>query len=683
MAYTDRLIITTGKIILSFLVCLLVFFSSFGNTYASENQFVTIVNPVRIASYTDNSAKSIRAEYAVIREFSLPATWLLTYDVLSNKDAVDVVKSMDSEQEAGIFLEVGPLLCENAHVTCNQGSWHHANVVFLSGYTQEDRKLLIDELFDTFHEKFGYYPTSVGSWWTDSYSLSYMKEKYGITASLGCSDQFATDGYQLWGQYWMYPYFPSRYYAGIPAASRDVQLDLVMTQWAPRDPLNGYYSSLYSTQDYHVSPVNKDIEYFKQLVEVYAKRHENSYGHVTVGLEGDFNPNTYNQHYREQMQFVSEMNKNGEIAVATMKLFSEWFRKEYDTTPITTVITDDLLGTNKKVIWFQSNKLRFGMEYGTLSKRSSLFDMRTYHSDLEEPFYLYPNRENHISINIPSYIDVFMDKDSIWNLELGELLKTERDTLALKVSFTDGEVLFTSDGIQVKGEAVEIPSVIKNSNALSVTQRGNTVGVTVNDQWIVPRDGVTISALTEEATHELKRKRTIGLGVLGGGLWVVSLVIIFHSYLKLHKKLFILFFSICLIVFLGYRWYLRNYALYFISQSEIDALYHLSVMQSGKVLVYDKECLGCSYAGEIKPAAFANKRNYVSKYGKHPIVQNQKVFDAKRQEEAKKEFAKTGAKYIYLVKYIDSIERIPFSPGDLNIEKVYSNANTEVWKVKN
>ena len=110
----------------------------------------------------------------------------------------------------------------------------------------------------------GYYPTSVGSWLTDSFSLAYMKEKYGITANLGCSDQFSTDGYKIWGQYWSTPFYQSKYHAGIPASDIFVKLDLVTIQWASRDPLNGYYSSLFSTQDYLLTRKNLDFEYFKK-----------------------------------------------------------------------------------------------------------------------------------------------------------------------------------------------------------------------------------------------------------------------------------------------------------------------------------------------------------------------------------------------------------------------------------
>ena len=38
--------------------------------------------------------------------------------------------------------------------------------------------------------------------------------------------------------------------------------------------------------------------------------------------------------------------------------------------------------------------------------------------------------------------------------------------------------------------------------------------------------------------------------------------------------------------------------------------------------------------------------------------------------------------YIYLTKYEDYIETLPYLPEDLELEKVYENANSEIWKVK-
>ena len=162
---------------------------------------------------------------------------------------------------------------------------------------------------------------------------------------------------------------------------------------------------------------------------------------------------------------------------------------------------------------------------------------------------------------------------------------------------------------------------------------------------------------------------------------VVNVGIIFSSLSDRRKTVLLTILILPTIIFCQ-LWYQRNTINYYISQGEIDALYRLSILPPGKVIVFDNECLQCSWYTEYKPAVFANKREYVRKYGKHPIVYNSSVFNAKNQQEAKEEFDKLNSKYIYLAKYEDYIEKTPFSPGDLGIEKIYDNANAEIWKVK-
>lgn len=199
------------------------------------NRFVTIVNPVRISSYDKNAGESLKSEYAVVKKRSLPATWLFTYDALNNKDIIGVVRNMDKSQEFGIFLEVTPLFSRDAGVSYhNTGFWHHATSVFLSGYTQDERRRLIDKVFEKYKEVFGNYPKSVGSWWTDAYSLNYIREKYGVTVNLVCSDQYSTDGYQIWGQPWEVAYYPSKLYSSVPATDASSKIDVVNIQWVAK-----------------------------------------------------------------------------------------------------------------------------------------------------------------------------------------------------------------------------------------------------------------------------------------------------------------------------------------------------------------------------------------------------------------------------------------------------------------
>jgi len=583
-------------LIISFFVIGLLFLSFSKVAAEKKNGFVTIVNPVRISSYNQFPGKSLYNEYGVVNDYQIPATWLLTHDALNNKEILSVVKKMNSKQEFGIFLEITKGFAEKAGVKYHDtGFWHHAESVFLSGYTQEERRLLIDVVFAKFKEMFGYYPSSVGSWWTDSYSLSYMKDKYGINANLVCSDQFSTDGYEIWGQPWQVPYYPSKYHGGVFASSMSVKLDVVNLQWASRDPLNGYYSSLFSTQDYLISGKNLDISYFEKLVRLYTNQNENEFGQITVGLEADLSFESYKNEFTKQMALIDKLRNTEGINITTMKDFAIWYKENYpELSPASFLEAEDLLGTGIKAVWSQSPEYRLFYTIDPSTKEITVRDLRFYNTDLEEPYYFSPNRSFSLAINIPAIVDEISFKEGI------KKFKTETDNIIDK---------FTKDKL------------------------------------IVPVQGVLIKGFSSEAMHFFKQKKAI-LSLLTGKGW---------NYFKKVN--------------------------YLIPQDEMYALNFLKKLPSGKILVYDHECLQCEYHTEYKPPAFANIRNYIQRHGGHRIIYNRTVFQAKTREEAKIELKKSKVRYVYLVKFESYFEQLPFSPGDLGVEKIFSNANSEIWRV--
>ena len=656
-------------------------FTAVDKVYAgNDSQFITLVNPVRISRYTKSSLGSLKSQYAVISKNGLPATWLLTYDIIIDDEIVSFVRNFSASQELGIFLEVTSELSKKADVEYNDtGYWHHATSVFLSGYPQEERIKLIDTVFEEFKKRFGYYPASVGSWWTDSYSLSYIQEKYGVTSNLGVADQFSTDGYQVWGQYWSTPFYPSKHHSGIPARNLDVKLDVVNMQWAPRDPLNGYYSSLYSTQDYHLGEVGQPTEYFEKLINLYGKRGKNKFGQIVVGLEGDLESGAYGGEFENQMEVVSKLQDSGKFEISTMKDFSDWYRNTFpDLSPSHLIETDDLLGEDKKAIWYQSPAYRVGLVHDYESGKTKIIDFRSYHSDFQEPYYTSPNSEFTLSIYIPSYFDEISNPEDIWELDFGKLNSLNGDDDEYALTFEKGSIEFKPEKLIIKG-GVEVPEILSQSDALVIKKSNDTIEVSPRENWIVPKEGVGVFALTLEATHLLGGKK-IRL------LLLISAIVIFSASFVLFRKSagfkLIAVLIVAFPVIAGGNWYKTNTTEYLVSQGEIDALFRLSVLPVGKVLVYDNECLQCEYHTDIKPAIFANKRKYVQEYGKHSIVYNASVFDAKTQDMARAEFEKVKAKYIYLSKYEEYIEKTPFSPGDLNIEKIYGNANAEIWRIK-
>ncbi len=642
----------------------------------SNNQFVTIVNPFRISSYTRDPKAALLAQYKQVKIRNLPATWLLTYDVLINPDTHADILEFDSLQEVGVFLEVTPKFASASGVLYNKtDSWHRAHTVFLSGYTQEDRIKLIDKIFEEFKKIFGFYPKSVGGWWVDSFSLDYMKKKYDISANLTVADQFATDGYKLWGQYWSTPFYPSKYHAGIPARTVENKLDLVTIQWAARDPLNGYGKageSTFSTQDYFTRNLSDD--YFEKLVDLYTKQNGNMFGQITIGLEGDFTPEVYGGNFSRQLDIVKKKQDEGQIKVLTMKDFSLRYRSMFTKlSPAHIIQTDDLLGKKIKTFWFQSPVYRINITYDYESNKTYVNDFRSYHGDFEEPYYFSPNRDLNLQINIPSIIDSAGNPEDGWLIVDTKLKSVDIRDNKLFLNFDKAQIQLEEGKINISGKINSLPQRVARSPYLQVVKKWGKIELEPKIKWPYPEEGFKFRDLTQEATFFLKQRKVI----VAFALIVLGLI---FTPMRLKVPLFFLW-----TIFLGglyMKLYLPNTREYSVNQGELDALIRLKLMDGKKIVVMNNVCLQCSWHTRVMPAVFANKRDYVKKITGKEIVYNLDVFNAKTREEGRSNLKSLNADYIYVVRFEDYVEKTPFSPGDLNIEEIYSNANAEIWRIR-
>jgi hypothetical protein len=663
-------------------VSLLFFLLLYEPVKAENNQFVNVINPVRISKYTEDIGENLEVQYSVVSDYGLPATWLLTYDVLVNPGVRRVVESFNDEQELGVWLEVSPGFAEAAGVAYNDtGFWHHAKSVFLSGYSQEDRKQMIDTFFSKFKEVYGYYPKSVGAWWVDSYSLSYMQEKYGIAANLGVADQFSTDGYQVWGQYWSVPFYPSLYHTGMPASDVNNKLDVVNLQWAARDPVRGYYSSLYSTQDYFTTKEKLDIKYFEELVKTYAFARGNKFGQITVGLESDLSPEAYEGEYKKQMEVVAKYVSSGEVEALTMGEFSKWYRKSFPAlSPVHVVSSSDFLGEPIMVYWYQSPYYRLGVRHNLDTKETVIFDFRSYYKNFYEPHYTSPNGEFDLKIYMPSFLDEVNNGDDVWQVNTGEYMGTDREGETLTLNFDKAELMLKPRKIGIQLASLNIPASLTFEPTIDVSASGNKINILTSNKWITDDAGYSFSALTDVATHTLERRRNNFLVTAALISIIISGLLVIRSKHPEKVKLILLTALISPpIIFAGF-WVKRNSQEYFVSDAEVDVLRKLRTLGNGKVVVYNHECLGCSWHTPLKPAVYANKREYVKILSGKSVIYNSGVFESETREEAKEEFDKLNAEYVYIVRYEDYIEKVPFSPGDLGIERVYGDANAEIWK---
>ncbi len=605
-----------------FLILSIFVFSLFTPTqvFAENNSFITIVNPVRISSYTKSYLESFKAEYSEIKNRDLPATWPLTYEVLLKSDLVNELKKINAEQELGIFLEVTPQLCKDAGVTYNKtDSWHRATSLFLSGYTQSDREKIIDTVFTKFKKIFGYYPVSVGSWWTDSYSLSYMEKKYGITGTLNISDQYDLDGYALWGTWWSVPYYPSKINAALPAQSKENKLSIVTFRWAARDPLNGYNNtnnkrkqpSLYSLQDYSTIGLNKS--YVNNLTQVFAQQlPQNTYGQVTIGLEADLNPKDYSIYFADHLDLQPAKNTR----ILSMKEFSKWYKRAFpDLSPNHIIYSEDTLGGSLKAIWYQTPLYRIGFSYESKTQETKIIDLRNYYSNYLEPNYSSPNKELSLSINLPFMVDSVILPSSQVSLQLGMLKDIE-----------ENELVFEKGTVKLENDKVITPE------KTYVFKRNYEVG----------QEGILQKNFSFTLPFSLKRRFQFLPPTIFSPIPQTS----------------------------------------FISQDEYNALTVLKRLEKGNVLVYESSCSKCTFQSKYKPTAATGNKSYVSKYSGQHITKDLSFLLSKSSADARKILKDKQVTYIYLAKYEDYIETLPFLPQDLQLERVYSSANTEIWKAK-
>lgn len=353
---------------------------------AQGSAFVSVVNPLRGGDFWENRnqtpVKVVDEQMEILSQSNIQPTWLLRYDVLADPEIISRLKKYPNH-EKGLFLEVTPTWTNQAGISYHKSeSWHFAGSAFLTGYEREEREKLLDTAFEKFKEIFGGYPTSVGAWWVDSYSLEYMKKKYSITATLIVADQYSTDNYQIWGQFWSTPYYPSKRNALEPARNLEDKLAVVMMQWAARDPINGYGNgvgeSTYSIQandylDFH----SLTTDYFSAIVDIYTKQKFNQFAHVVTGLENSYSWAKYGTEYKRQIEVLIRKRNEGQFSIVTMKDFADWYMRRFpQLSPPQIIDASDPLGTDKRVVWFMNLNYRVGWFY---NKDGSVFrDIHPY-----------------------------------------------------------------------------------------------------------------------------------------------------------------------------------------------------------------------------------------------------------------------------------------------------------------
>lgn len=345
----------------------------------NAKKVVTIVDFVRAEDWRLDPEKlfvTYENHLKLNAEYGFPSTCLMQYDALANPRYVAALDAVpDTNREMGVWVEMAREQIEKVGLSWTgrpeyQWDWH-TNPDMLMAYTREQRKLLIDELMNRFHEVFGYYPSTVGSWLLDSWSMAYMAGQYGVDAFLICKEQYGTDGYTLWGGYYNQGYYPSRKNMLSPAQTMAEQIPSPVFRMLGCDPIYQYddgQSDCYDPAPQNVvslEPVYPESGGNPQWVDWFLRTNfeEESLGFAftQAGQENSFlwEESGAGKGITMQYEKFKAWVEAGCLEIQTVGNLGRWFKKTYPMTPATAVTAlDDWKGHGKQSVWYDSKRYR-------------------------------------------------------------------------------------------------------------------------------------------------------------------------------------------------------------------------------------------------------------------------------------------------------------------------------------
>lgn len=409
------------KLLLSCFIMVLLFEVS----HAQAPRIVNIVNFIRLLEPRDSAItedvlyQTVVHQIALMRRHHLRGTFLLQYDALMDSRYQNLLKSLPPDSfEIGAWWEIPQPLVGHASMKWRgRYPWDwRANIGFSTGYSQPERERLIDTYMKDFKRIFGYYPKTVASWFIDAYSLNYMYQKYHITASANCKDQFGTDGYTLWGGYWNQAYYPSKVNAYMPAQHPGKQIPVPVFRMLGSDPIRQYDNGRGQERQGVVTlePVyphaGGDSVWVNWFMKQFVQGASMAFAYTQAGQENSFTWKAMAKGLKLQFALFEKLRNEGKIKVQTLSESGQWFKKQFQVTPPTSVTAlEDVAGGDKKTIWYDSRFYRANLFWkgNTLGFR----DIHLFDENVVSPYFSVPATSNECQFLTLPFVDGFLWSD--------------------------------------------------------------------------------------------------------------------------------------------------------------------------------------------------------------------------------------------------------------------------------
>lgn len=335
----------------------------------------------------------------------LKTTIQITYAALFNEEAVRITKEHHETYGDEIALSLLGLPCKEFREK------YHTKDFCIWMFSMEDKKRIVDDVFGKFHEAFGFYPESTGSYYMDADLIHYIKDKYPmVKCAIATCFEEGPKAYHTCNNSWYTlfdggpwnPWIPSKQNTHAPAADEAEDSGIVAIPHLSRDLLACYdgNGSNFGTHPQNVlrgmiyDTKTWKYPYFYNLVDQYRSlgNYNDGYAYnmMFVG-PGWLNKmgrweapyELLKQSYEDGMAYYGQLKKEGKLEDMTMAEFADFYReKKSYMEPECALWKDILYGSEKQIFWYCDPFMRACVN---MDQGGAIVDLRPYAAKLEWP----------------------------------------------------------------------------------------------------------------------------------------------------------------------------------------------------------------------------------------------------------------------------------------------------------
>lgn len=335
----------------------------------------------------------------------LKTTIEMTYASLFNEEAVALAKQHSEKYGDEIGLTLLGLPCKEFREK------YHTKEFCIWMFSMEDKKAIVQDVFEKFYECFGFYPKSTGSYYLDAELINYIKERYpSVTCAVATCWEEGPKAYHTCNNSWYTfmdggpwaPWIPSKQNTHAPAADEAEDSGIVAIPHLSRDliacydgngsnfgthPQNVLRGMIYDTKTWEYPYLYNLIDQFR-----YQAKFNNGYAYnmMFVGpawmnkmgrWEAPFE--LLKKSYEDGCAYYGELKKQGKLTDMTMSEFAEYYRqKKSYAEPECALWRDILYGSKKQVFWYCDPYMRACVN---MDQGGAIVDLRPYVAKLKWP----------------------------------------------------------------------------------------------------------------------------------------------------------------------------------------------------------------------------------------------------------------------------------------------------------